>query len=79
MAFAQVIPPECTQLIITSKKGQVVKLELKSIPKLSRDTQGVFLMRFSKAADSVTSATSIEEQGRKFFKSIWNHGLKMSL
>ncbi|MBI2028755.1 MAG: DNA gyrase subunit A [Candidatus Levybacteria bacterium] len=62
VAFAQVIPPNCKSLIITSKKGQVVKLEISSVPKRSRNTQGVFLMRFSnKTPDHITSATCIEE------------------
>ena len=62
VAFAQVIPPNCNDVIITSKRGQVVKLELSSVPRRSRNTQGVFLMRFSnKAADHVSSATCIEE------------------
>ncbi|MEK7534571.1 MAG: DNA gyrase subunit A [Patescibacteria group bacterium] len=62
VAFAQVIPANCQNVIITSKRGQVVKLELSSVPRRSRNTQGVFLMRFSnKAADHVSSATCIEE------------------
>ncbi len=58
---AQVIPPDAEEVILTSRTGQVVKLELKSIPRLSRDTQGVILMRFSGGADGIASATYIEE------------------
>jgi len=58
---AQVIPPEATGLIITSKKGLVVKIELASVPKLSRDTQGVILMRFSQAGDMVASASCLAD------------------
>lgn len=61
VAFTQVIPVGCKEVIITSKRGQVVKLGVDSIPRLSRDTQGVILMRFSNAKDSVASATCIEE------------------
>ncbi|MGI8419844.1 MAG: DNA gyrase subunit A [Candidatus Levyibacteriota bacterium] len=61
VVVAQVIPPSSEDVIITSKKGQIVKLSLSSIPKLSRDTQGVILMRFSHAKDGVASATCIEE------------------
>jgi DNA gyrase subunit A len=61
VAFSQVIPPSDREVIITSKRGQVVKLEIASIPRLSRDTQGVILMRFSNASDKVASATTIEE------------------
>src|SRR3989344_4394569 len=61
VAFAQVIPPNYKTLIMTSKRGQVVKLELSSIPRHSRNTQGVKLMRFSNSTDRVTSATCVEE------------------
>ena len=60
VAFAQVIPPNCDEVIITSHKGQVVKLGISSMPRLSRNTQGVILMRFSNSADRVASATCIE-------------------
>ena len=61
VAFAQVIPPNCKTLIITSRRGQVVKLEISSVPRHSRNTQGVKLMRFSNSTDRVTSATCVEE------------------
>ncbi|MBA3724195.1 MAG: DNA gyrase subunit A, partial [Candidatus Levybacteria bacterium] len=60
VAVAQVIPAKSEEVIITSKKGQIVKLPINQIPKLSRDTQGVILMRFSHAKDGVASATCIE-------------------
>ncbi len=56
---AQVVPTGCEEIIITSTKGQIVKLEMKDVPKLSRDTQGVILMRFSNASDGVASATCL--------------------
>ena len=56
---SQVIPPNAEEVIITSKRGQVVKLALASVPKLSRDTQGVILMRFSSTSDGIASATCI--------------------
>ena len=59
---AQIIPPASQSVIITSKRGQVVKLAINSIPKLSRATQGVILMRFSNANDHVASATCVEEK-----------------
>jgi DNA gyrase subunit A len=62
VAFSQVIPPSEKEVIITSKRGQIVKLEIASIPRLSRDTQGVILMRFSNASDKVASATTIVEE-----------------
>lgn len=61
VVIAQVIPETCEEVIITSRKGQIVKLLTESIPKLSRDTQGVILMRFSDPTDKVASATCIEK------------------
>ena len=57
---SQIIPQGAEEVIITSQKGQIVKLTIKSIPRLSRATQGVILMRFSKQDDHVSSATCIE-------------------
>lgn len=59
VVVSQVIHGEANEVIITSKKGQVVKLDLNSVPKLSRDTQGVILMRFSDKNDGVASATTL--------------------
>ena len=63
VVVAQVVPDGAEEVIITSTKGQVVKLPVNQIPKLSRDTQGVILMRFNNATDKVASATCIEIQG----------------
>jgi len=60
VVFSQVLPESSKEIIITSQKGQVVKISVDSIPTLSRNAQGVILMRFSKAADKVASATCIE-------------------
>ncbi len=62
VAVAQIIPPNGEEVIMTSLRGQVVKLALSQIPKLSRDTQGVILMRFSNASDKIASATCIENK-----------------
>lgn len=56
---AQLIPAECESLVLTSVKGQVVKLPIKSVPRLARTTQGVILMRFSKQPDAVAAATCL--------------------
>lgn len=58
IAFVQIIQPEDTTVIITSTQGQVVKIEIKSIPSRSRTAKGVILMRF-KANDKVVSATLV--------------------
>ena len=60
VASSQIIPARAEEVIITSQKGQIVKLEINSIPKLSRATQGVILMRFTNPNDHVSSATCIE-------------------
>ncbi|MEK7558694.1 MAG: DNA gyrase subunit A [Patescibacteria group bacterium] len=60
VAFAQVIPPNCEEIIMTSQRGLVVKLSLTSVPRLARDTQGVILMRFTNPNDHITSATFVE-------------------
>jgi len=44
-------------LIIISQGGQVIRLPFKSVPKSSRATQGVKLMRFKKGGDHVACVT----------------------
>ncbi len=61
VVMSQIIPAGCEEVIITSEKGQIVKLEINSIPRLSRATQGVILMRFSDKTDHVASAACIEK------------------
>ena len=60
IAASTVVPKGFLGIIITSKRGLVVKLDLESIPKLGRATQGVILMRFSNPSDSVAAITCIE-------------------
>lgn len=59
VAFAQIINPTDSTLIITSHLGQVVKIPLNSIPSRSRTAKGVILMRFSQKQDQVASATFV--------------------
>ena len=59
IASAQMVPADCQNVILTSIKGQIVKLPLKSVPSLSRATQGVILMRFSDKTDAVAAATCL--------------------
>lgn len=56
---AQLVDKDCTHLILTSVKGQMVKLPIASVPKSSRATQGVILMRFSDKLDSIAAATCL--------------------
>jgi len=50
------------EIILTSKKAQVIKLPTKNVPRLGRDTQGVIFMRFNKAGDTVAAVTCLEEE-----------------
>ena len=59
---AELINAQDESLVLTSKKGQIIRLPLKNIPKLGRDTQGVTLMRFSKSGDTVSAATTIAKE-----------------
>ena len=52
-------------MVITSKKGQVIKLPLKNIPRLGRATQGVILMRFAKKGDSVAAVAALEKKSEE--------------
>ena len=59
ICFSSFIEPEKTTLLITSRQGQVVKIDIASVPKLSRTAKGVILMRFSKKDDQVANATFV--------------------
>lgn len=62
VVVAQIIPEKAGEVILTSKRGQIVRLGLSSVPKLGRDTQGVILMRFSNASDKISAATCVESE-----------------
>ena len=47
------------QVVLTSRAAQIIKLPLKNIPQLGRNTQGVILMRFTNPKDSVAAMTTI--------------------
>jgi DNA gyrase subunit A len=54
---AAVLSPEDRtegELVVMSKKGQVIKLPMKDIPTLGRDTQGVRVMKM-REGDSIAS------------------------
>lgn len=59
VAFAGMVTPVDEQVIMSSLEGQIIKLPIKNIPRLSRDTQGVILMRFTNKNDTVTTATTV--------------------
>lgn len=63
LATACLVTEKSDQLVITSKKGQVIKLPIKNIPQLGRATQGVIVMRFADKGDSIAAATVLEKTG----------------
>ena len=50
------------ELVIMSKKGQVIKLALKDVPTLGRQTQGVRVMKM-RAGDSIASIVFVKAEG----------------
>lgn len=52
---SQVVTDKDEDIILTSSKGQVIKLPLKSVPNLKRQTQGVILMRITNGEDKVSA------------------------
>jgi len=61
IVIAQVLSKEDESLILTSQKGQVMRTTLRSVPLLTRDTQGVILMRLSQQ-DKVAAATIVKKK-----------------
>ena len=59
VVVAQLVPDACENLILTSTKGQVVKLPITSVPRLGRATSGVILMRFTDKHDTIAAATCL--------------------
>ncbi len=59
VAYSEILKPEDTTVIITSALGQIVKMDLNSIPSRSRTAKGVILMRFSEKTDRIVSATCV--------------------
>ncbi len=61
---ARVVNQTMDAVLITTKTGQLIKLPLKSIPRLQRQTQGVILIRLSDKQDQVSAlAVAGAEEG----------------
>ena len=58
---AQILTKADEALILTSQKGQVMRTTLRSIPRLTRDTQGVIIMRLG-SDDKVAATTVIQKK-----------------
>jgi len=65
VSCANVVNEKDGQAILTSRQAQIIKLPIKNIPVLSRATQGVILMRFTKeknrAPDTVAAMTCLKK------------------
>ena len=59
VVVSQIVPMETESVILTSIKGQVVKLPVASVPSLGRATSGVILMRFTDKTDTIAAATCL--------------------
>lgn len=55
---AQIVDSDADTLVLTSNKGQLIKLNIKDVPTLQRQTQGVILMRV-KPGEKVVAATVV--------------------
>ena len=47
-------------LVLVSREGQVIRIKVKTVKRLGRDTQGVTLMRL-KSGDKVASVTMVDQ------------------
>ena len=59
---AKVIKKDFRDIIITSKLGKVIKLPIKDLPTLTRQTQGVILVRLSGSTDYVVAVTATKKE-----------------
>jgi len=61
IAAAQVVSEKDDQVVLVSKKAVTIKLPLKNIPTLSRNTKGVILMRFKSTDDKLNAMTILDK------------------
>ena len=60
---AEVVNKDMDTLVMTSNKGQLIKMEIKQVPTLQRQTQGVILMRV-REGERVAAATVVSSKER---------------
>ncbi|MBI2022432.1 hypothetical protein HYS97_01090 [Candidatus Daviesbacteria bacterium] len=60
---AEIVGKEDDTLVLTSNKGQLIKLNLKDVPTLQRQTQGVILMRM-REKEMVAAATVVSSKDK---------------
>lgn len=61
---AQILTPDSETLVLTSNKGQIIKLSIKEVPALQRQTQGVILMRM-RQGEKVAAATVVSTKDKE--------------
>ncbi len=65
---AELVTPEVEEIMLTTRKAQMIKLPLKNIKQLGRNTQGVILMRLGNSDDAVAAMAcgeKDEEEGEE--------------
>jgi DNA gyrase subunit A len=62
IAAAEVVSEKDDQVVLVSKKAVTIRLPLKNIPTLSRNTKGVILMRFKSTDDKLNAMTIINKK-----------------
>lgn len=62
---AQLINKDHDTLVMTSNKGQLIRMNIKDIPTLQRQTQGVILMRV-RAGEKIAAATVVGKKDKEF-------------
>lgn len=58
---AEIVDTEGDTLVLTSNKGQLIKIPIKQVPTLQRQTQGVILMRM-RVAEKVAAAVVVSKE-----------------
>ena len=58
---SRMVDQDTDAVVITSQKGQVIKLPIKNVPRLGRNTQGVIMMRFARKSDKAVSAALLSK------------------
>lgn len=70
LVSAKVIDGNDGEVVMVSRAGQTIRLPLKSIKKLGRDTQGVTLMRFRDKNELVASMTYFKETEKQIEEAV---------
>ena len=58
LVYAKVLTGDEEDLIVISRKGVVIRTSIESVPKISRSTQGVRIMRLDEGDLVVSAATA---------------------